>query len=494
MRMFAILFLLLFSLSKLYAFINSDIVINFLKDRSLNHAYLLNCQQNKVWLVYPLNIQLSEFAIDDVYNPASKRGGTLIQSRVGNYSPSEGFQVEDVVTNKFWHRRNLGGVTFKAMVAFHEGRHIESPEEYLESNEQRDKNTYSRFHARLISFCAKHYEFDYNISVINNYGYKTINGVMDGLSGQLQKATIDFGLSALFARIDRTRAMTMGRHTWKLRSAFIFKNPKSRNSFKLFTRPVTTEVWFVLIICLFLCSIVIKLCLSMDFTIDDNSWSFSYLSVIAAVCQQGMYIDKRNKFRLESLLTIPRVTSGRISVYFTLLLTTFVYLFYSGTLVSSLLNVPLVLVKSIQDLLDLNIEIALENIGVNKEYFKFADDKASIEMYRKWIRGKESTAFIQANDGLVRARKGKLIFHVELDKAYTFLKENCDDEEVCEFKEIQLFKPINLYATYPRHSPYRDMLDVCLQRIAESGVLEKEYMFWRTKKPVCVYRRKLTQV
>ncbi|KAF7266733.1 hypothetical protein GWI33_019954 [Rhynchophorus ferrugineus] len=415
----------------------------------------------------------AEFIIDDVYNPAFNRGGTLIKEVVGQYDGSK-YQVKQQ-TNKFWDRRNLTGITFRTMTVFHEGNWNGTPEEYLESNEHKEKNTYSRFHGRLMSYCTKHYGYRLNISWLTDYGYKSINGVMVGLSGELQKGTIDFGLSALSARMDRVRAMTLGRHTWKLRSAFIFKNPKSKNSFELFIRPMTFKVWTVLVLSLLLAIFITRTCSTFDYSVNDTSWTVSCLSVIASLSQQG-------------LLIVPRRTPARICVLSTLLLTTMVYLFYSGCLVSSLLNVPLLTVKTIQDLLDLDLKIALENVTLNKEYFKFADDDASKEMYRRWIHGRENSAYMNPTDGLELAKAGTLAFHVEIDKAYTFLRENCDDEEVCEFKEVQLFRPRNMYATYPKHSPFRDMIDVCLQRIAEAGVLEKEYQFWRATKPICVYR------
>ncbi|CAG9766480.1 unnamed protein product [Ceutorhynchus assimilis] len=156
-----------------------------------------------------------------------------------------------------------------------------------------------------------------------------------------------------------------------------------------------------------------------------------------------------------------------------------------GSLFSSLLNVPLDLIDSVEDIMNANFKIGLENIRFNKEYFKhYASDNVSLKLYKTAIQGKEKQVYLDTIKGLEQVKFGHFAILVELAKAYPFMKEHLQ-EQLCQIKEIKLFEPLRAYANYVKHSPFRDIMDVCLHCIAESGVMEKEITFWHTKKPSC---------
>lgn len=110
-------------------------------------------------------------------------------------------------------------------------------ENYLASDDNRDINTFNRFHSRLISFCKDFYNFSYNIfrkelesvyksfsrlkiDLAKSWGYTNADGTFDGMVGALERKVIDFGSSPLFLREDRARVIDYGRNTWILRFLF----------------------------------------------------------------------------------------------------------------------------------------------------------------------------------------------------------------------------------------------------------------------------------
>ncbi|XP_060536547.1 glutamate receptor ionotropic, delta-2-like [Cylas formicarius] len=433
-----------------------------------------------ITVVYPARNSNSttKYIFMDIYNPASEGGGSLKTTHLGFDNDSLDRRLLELETNKNWIRRDLTGVTFNAMVVLHDP-FVGNYEDYIISDDHREINTYDRFHYRLMYQCKDHHNFSFNTSWGKLYGYKTSNGTMDGLVGEMEQRRVDMGLSPLFIQEDRAKVISYGRRTWFLRSAFVFRNPKSLNSLEIFVRPFSAALWFAVFLLAIVSAFVLRFSLRCETNhrVDtplESTWSYVILSVIGSFCQQGVN-------------AVPAFFCGKIGIISLLLVTTMVYQFYSASLVSSLINVPLVLINSLDNLLRSNLKIGIENIAFNIQYFKRTTDPSALRLYNKWVLDKEDEAYLNASDGLQLMKKGQYAFHVELVKAYAYMKANLRDDEICEVTQLPMFSAISTYANFVKHSPFQNLINVCLQRIAESGVMRKELEFWHDKKPECVY-------
>ncbi|CAG9766479.1 unnamed protein product [Ceutorhynchus assimilis] len=130
------------------------------------------------------------------------------------------------------------------------------------------------------------------------------------------------------------------------------------------------------------------------------------------------------------------------------------------------------------------VDFGIVPLAVRKDRANYTSDNVSLKLYKTAIRGKEKQVYLNTIKGLEQVKFGHYAFLVELAKAYPFMKEHLQ-EQLCQIKEIRLFQNTRCYANYVKHSPFRDLFDVCLHRIAESGVMEKEITFWHTNKPNC---------
>lgn len=88
----------------------------------------------------------------------------------------------------------------------------------------------------------------------------------------------------------------------------------------------------------------------------ETSWSVSVIFTLGAFCQQGSP-------------TTPKMTCGRIAVFFIFLLSVLIYQFYSASLVSHLLNRPLTKIKNLKDLLLSPLKTGCEDILYDRDYF-----------------------------------------------------------------------------------------------------------------------------
>ncbi|XP_044265375.1 uncharacterized protein LOC123011804 [Tribolium madens] len=425
----------------------------------------------------------SNWSVIDVYNPASKHGGALNFTKIGIYNKHDGYKIKYTGV-KYWNRKNLTGVTFKSMVV------LPVPfkgtlQNYLDSDDNRDVNTFNRFHSRLISFCKDYYNFSLDIEVSRSWGYTKGDGTFDGMVGALENKIIDFGSSPLFLREDRARVIDYGRNTWILRAAFIFRNPKARTNLEIFLRPLPSSVWLITGLLAIVSIIILKLATSFErrryVHAVETSWSVSVIFTLGAFCQQGSP-------------STPKMACGRIAVFFIFLLSVLIYQFYSASLVSHLLNKPLTKIKTLRDLLESPLKAGCEDILYDRDYFMHTNDEVARELYTKKILGKSNSSnFHTPEEGLRLVEEGGYAFHVETATAYPIIESTFQDQAVCELREVQLFRTQPMHANFQKKSPFRDMFDTCFQRLAEHGLLVREREHWHPRKPECIQSSKSIQ-
>lgn len=96
----------------------------------------------------------------------------------------------------------------------HEGDLVE----YLQFNDDdREVNSFNRFHAVLMYHTRDYYDYQLNMSVTTSWGYKQPNGLFDGMVRAIELRQIDFGTSPLFVKDERWPVVDYGRRTWKLK-------------------------------------------------------------------------------------------------------------------------------------------------------------------------------------------------------------------------------------------------------------------------------------
>ncbi|XP_066142618.1 uncharacterized protein [Euwallacea fornicatus] len=434
---------------------------------------------SEVKVAYQKSATPGEYFIDDVYNPAFGKGGQLRLSKVGFYGRDGGYQVKET-GNKYVVRRNLTGVQFDILVVLNEP-YQEPLLEYLKYNDTNIQiDTLGRFHARLLCYCEEYYNYSVRIAgVSNSWGYYQPDGTMDGLVGALQRHQVDFGSSPLVAKIERVRLISYGKGTWHLRMAFILRNPNAKKAYKIFIKPFSWGVWLCVIATSVLGLLAQKCSYNLDRLVtnirkigEDASWSFTALCIFGTLCQQG-------------ITAVPRCLSGRTSGFILLWLGALIYQFYSAALVSFLLNVPVTILSSIKDILESDFNIGYENVKYAKSILQQATNNLAKEVCRRVSTGNDS-GFLSRDEGLNLVKKGHYAFHVELVTGYPFINKNFELSMICELREIPLFPKMFMYSGYQKGSPFKDLIDVCLQRFEEYGITSRELYFWHPKKPECM--------
>ncbi|KAH1007794.1 hypothetical protein HUJ04_004988 [Dendroctonus ponderosae] len=403
---------------------------------------------SEVKVAYPstnLTTDETRYILDEVYNPAYGKGGHLKSFKTGTYGTNNEFHM-DKMKNKYVVRRNLTGVHFKSLVVLSEP--FEKPlENYLLKDSHIEVDSLNRFHARLLKYCRDYHNFSVGyVEVTNSWGYYQPDGTMDGLVGSLERKLIDFGSSPLVIKTERAKFISFGRGTWPLRyemdNGIDVQNHRERTS--------------------------------------DTSWSLSTICTFGVFCQQG-------------IISVPRCLGGRTSAIVALWCGLVIYQFYSASLVSFLLNVPVNVLSTVQDILDNGFDVGYERVLYAMSLLKAATNPAAQEVYRR-VSNKNQTGYLRREQGLELVKNGRYAFHVELVTGYPFIEQHFDESMICELKEISLFPAMYMYSGYQKWSPFREFLDACLHRLEENGVVSRELYFWHPRKPQCMRSRSTIKV
>ncbi|XP_072397594.1 ionotropic receptor 75a-like [Diabrotica undecimpunctata] len=422
---------------------------------------------------------LNIYKLEDMYNPASMKGGQLKRRNIGFYNSTVGGFKKDQ-EYKYWLRRNLTGITLKSMLVA--PFNFEGPlEEYFQNKsvnvlDLKIKN-FNKFQYQILGYCADYYNYTKKDILVKTWGYLRPDGTFDGMVGALSSREIDYGNSPLILRADRAKFVQYGGLTWMLRSAFIFRDPKRLNSIDMFTKPFTTTVWICLVSLSAFAILILMVALyheeSSIYNRNAINWSDAIINTISVFAQQG-------------ILNMPFLNSSRITFLFILICSLMTYQFYSASIVSSLLMKPRTLIKSMEDLLNSRMEVGCESTLFDMDYLKFTNDKVTRKLYLTKILAKgNSSNFLPANDGLLLVKKGGYAFHTETSVAYDITVKTFSEDIICELKEVKMYKNRPAHLGLQKNSPFKDMFDSCLLRLTEYGVFSKQERVWQVQKPEC---------
>ncbi|XP_017775083.1 PREDICTED: glutamate receptor ionotropic, kainate 2-like isoform X2 [Nicrophorus vespilloides] len=408
----------------------------------------------------------------DIYNQAFRHGGKLkIYFQQCLFDRFHGERI-----SLYWRRKNMTGVTFKAMVVL--PRKFEgSLLDHLMSDEHREVNTFNRFHSLLVYHVRDFYNFTLDMSWTPSWGFILPNGTFDGLVRALQIGAVDFGATPLFVKPERLPFVDYGRPTWILRSAFIFKRPKRPASFEVFLRPLDGMVWCLTVISIILIVVLFKISLNSERRIKvnaniefENTWSSLFLCAIGAICQQA-----------------PKSITTRVLFIFMFIFTILLYQFYSASIVSTLLMTPEKFIKTIDDLIRSHIYLSCEDTLYNRDYLAKIKNRTFVKLLEdKALKWGNESFYMEPEMGLRLVAKGDFAYQVEMATAYPIIKRTFDDDTICSLDAIELLSMKQTFQALPKGSPFKDMMNTILQKIAENGLLRRQLNHWSESEPACI--------
>ncbi|XP_055846896.1 uncharacterized protein LOC129912615 [Episyrphus balteatus] len=243
----------------------------------------------------------------------------------------------------------------------------------------------------------------------------------------------------------------------------------------------------------------------------------SMLFYIGSICQQGLSLSTN-------------LLSCRCVIITSLLFSYCIYQFYSASIVGTQLMEKPKTIKTLRDLVHSSLEIGIEDIVYNRDFFLHTKDPDAIQLYasvslppdqnssaasdngsqtsaeqqqqrkkidpitatasnhRKRVQSKTSEAsnWHDPEYGVAKIKQGGFAFHVDVATAYKIISDTFKEKEICDLSEIQLFPPQKMVNIVQKGSPLKKIITYGLRRSTEAGLMDYQRKVWHSPKPRCV--------
>ena len=297
------------------------------------------------------------------------------------------------------------------------------------------------------------------------------NRIYDGILGMFQKNQIDVSISPLRFTTDRINILDFTSITWVTTPTIVFRHPQSGLK-NIFQQPFTANVWWLILLLAFVVSVIVTVAMNhQPNSVINMTVIRAFIITMGIICQQGI-VENYKKF------------SVRATFYVFVLFSAIIYQFYSSFIVSSLLTDPPKTINTLRQLIDSKLDVGIENITYNLDFFETTNDLIAQELFRKKIEGHHG--FHNVGQGLKLVKKGGFAFHVDTSYAYKLIQEIFSDQEICELHEMLLFPIRPLAVAVAKDSSFNEFFKIGIQRLFESGLIDRQTKKWSAIKPKCL--------
>ncbi|KAH8374046.1 hypothetical protein KR200_005612 [Drosophila serrata] len=365
------------------------------------------------------------------------------------------------------YRQNLEGIVFNTAIV------IAFPDLFtnIEDLSLRHIDTISKVNHRLMLELANRLNMSYNTYQTINYGWRQANGSFDGLMGRFQRYELDFAQLAIFMRLDRIALVDFVAETYRVRAGIMFRQPPLSAVANIFAMPFENDVWVSILMLLIITTIVLVVELLFSPHTHDMSYMDTLNFVWGAMCQQGFYVEVRNR-------------SARIIVFTTFVAALFLFTSFSANIVA-LLQSPSDAIRSLTDLGQSPLEIGVQDTQYNKIYFTESTDPVTKNLYHKKIASKGDNVYMRPVLGMERMRTGLFAYQVELQAGYQIVSDTFSEPEKCGLMELEPFQLPMLAVPTRKNFPYKELIRRQLRWQREVSLVNREERKWIPQKPKC---------
>ncbi|XP_001352911.3 uncharacterized protein Ir75d [Drosophila pseudoobscura] len=403
----------------------------------------------------------------DVYKVAASKPPK--QTLVGQHIRRAGHMIHALrhFGSAITYRQDLEGIVFNTAIV------IAFPDQFtnIEDLSLRHIDTISKVNHRLMLELANRLNVSYNTYQTVNYGWRQANGSFDGLMGRFQRYELDLAQLAIFMRLDRIALCDFVAETFRVRAGIMFRQPPLSAVANIFAMPFENDVWASIICLLILTTVVLVVELLFSPHTHDMAYMDTANFVWGAMCQQGFYVEVRNR-------------SARIIVFTTFVAALFLFTSFSANIVA-LLQSPSDSIRSLADLGQSPLEIGVQDTQYNKIYFTESTDPVTKNLYNRKIASKGDHVYMRPTLGMERMRTGLFAYQVELQAGYQIVSDTFSEPEKCGLMELEPFQLPMLAIPTRKNFPYKELMRRQLRWQREVSLMNREDRKWIPQKPKC---------
>lgn len=190
----------------------------------------------------------------------------------------------------------------------------------------------------------------------------------------------------------------------------------------------------------------------------------------------------------------PSYLGGRIVYFNLLILSIFLYNYYTSSLVSSLLSTQPIQFKTIKELANSDLKFGIEDQPYTTTYILQENGDIYIQKLNSskiYESGKPN--FLTVEAGIAKVKEGGFAYHTEATSAYPLIAKTFNQDEICDLNEIDFLPPSIIGLVLPKHSQYTELFmiryslkitDVTKRRFPDTFLLQfskskRKRFFWQ---------------
>ncbi|GAB0086032.1 uncharacterized protein DMENIID0001_000070 [Sergentomyia squamirostris] len=391
----------------------------------------------------------------------------------GGWSPSGG--ISDIRSTRILSRKrsNLQGILLSTGIVLTNN----DSKNHLYDQKDRQIDPISKVNYHLTNIVLDKMNATREYKYYKDWGAKNHSKAeFQGYTRDIIDGNLDIASTPMFLFSHRVEHVDFITFTFVTYAAFIFRPPPLSTVANIFYLPFQGFVWISAIVILILSICTGYFTWKKDAQIKASEENFrasdAILTAVSAITQQGT-----------DLMT--NTFSGRIILFSLFTFMFFLYSSYTANIVA-LLQSTTNSISSLKDLLESNLDLAVDDKIYHRQYFSGATEPVRKAIYETRIAppGKKEN-FVSLPEGIGKIRQGQYAFHAEAGPAYAMIKDTFFEHEKCGISEIEYFLSAVPWYCVPKRSPYKEIIKVSLFQMKEYGVERREEDKIYAKKPTC---------
>uniref|UniRef100_A0A1B0G5E4 Uncharacterized protein n=1 Tax=Glossina morsitans morsitans TaxID=37546 RepID=A0A1B0G5E4_GLOMM len=454
---------------------------NFFIDTDLTYAMLsdehINSSKNSTFLLY------------DVYNKGQKWGGRLNMTADHAVSCTHSnCHLQKYLStlhqrSKSGNRERLSDLTLSVCTVVTR-KPINLPEEVLIGYLMSQNNTHidglPRFGFQVLMVLKDILGSNFSYQFKETWSVTETTGGCIGAVGYEHSADL---LSTPFLFTEKrslySRPILRNGH---FRSICIFRTPRKADmKTGVFMEPFSVAVWILFGIVLGLIGVF----LWVIFLVEHNKMkiSLTYVPSLLTTCLMSFATAC-----VQSSQLVPSSFGGRLTFICLSLLTFIMYNYYTSIVVSTLLGAPVKSdIKTMGQLADSNLEVAMEPLPYNAAYLNFSKLPEIKRFVKRKIESKSNSGsvWLPAEEGILRVRDEPGFVYIFEAFSFGLVERYYDAQEICDLNEVLFRPPADLHTHVNRNSSFTEILRWRLVRIFETGIYSKFDRHWINSRLNC---------
>ncbi|XP_037910845.1 uncharacterized protein LOC119651354 isoform X2 [Hermetia illucens] len=362
-------------------------------------------------------------------------------------------------------RRNLQKIPLKVTIVITQNQSMD----HLEDYQERHIDSIGKVNFAVTKVLLESLNASSIYNRVNTWGYlNQSTGNWTGMMEELVNGRSDIGGTSLFFQTNRIPLIDYLSMVTPTRSAFLFRAPPLSTVSNIYLLPFTNLVWLttgfiVVLAVIFIFTILMVQTKFVNFEGPENSSRFSdcILIGISAISQMGIILQ-------------PRRMSLRIASIFLLVALLFLYTSYTANIVA-LLQSTARTITSLTDLLNSNLEVALDDNPYNRYYFPMATEPIRRKIYETKVLTAKGGSYINVSDGVERLRRESFAFHTELSVSYNLIERTFYEHEKCNLQTVEFLQVIDPWYAIRKNSSFKELIKfISYSRIWNSSKRKRE--------------------